>query len=294
MIAYLVRRMPEGVPVYVGITSKCVDSRWALHKRNAANGRSGALYREMRKIGVEAFVPGVVASARSWEDLCSVEITLIEQHDTYCLRGGCNLTLGGDGAYGNIMSESAKARIGASSRGKKRPAYIAQKTAEKLRGRKLTPEHVAASKAGRRAHFEQYGSPCKGRKMSDENKAKLKEAWVRRREKWPNGQSPNAKPEALAAAGKARWSNPDKAESNARTIARMRAATPAPNEATRRKMSGSAKARMQREDPNLKVERSRKSQETKASASPEVKAARSAARSEMMRLRWAAKKVGGK
>jgi hypothetical protein len=242
MFAYLVRNA-ESRAVYVGITAKSVEERWETHLRNAANKRRGALYGAIRAAGAAAFHVEHVASARTWKQLCDIETLLIAQHRTYRLEGGFNMTFGGDGAFGNIMSAAARERIGSFHRGKKRPPEVMAKVAAKLSGRPLSAEHRAKTLAGLKRHYEKNRVWNLGAPMSQEQREKLKEAWKLRRLKWPNGISADAR-KKLSARSKADWDDPEKAAMNARRIAILREHAPKKHsDAAKAKMSAAAKVR---------------------------------------------------
>jgi hypothetical protein len=224
MLAYLVRH-ERSRRTYVGITRSSLDARWKTHQRNARRGQKGSLYAAIRKYGAEAFRVEAVASARTWEDLCSVERILIEQYGSYRSALGYNLTKGGDGAFGNVMSAEAKARIGAASRGRPRPPGVAAKIGAAHRGRRLPPaQRELAAK-----HFaewrEKNGGPANaGQPMSEAQKEKLRAAWARRREKWPNGMSPASAEGNRRGAEKRKASMTD--EARAAKAAQLRSVAP--------------------------------------------------------------------
>jgi group I intron endonuclease len=165
---------------YVGI-AKNLKKRWGEHRR--CSGNNLALYRAIKKYGLEQFVFTHLADAFSWEDACQLEAQLIEAYNTF--DNGYNLTKGGDGSVGRAgekhpffgkkrpdhankmqgenhpMFGKKRPDVGARNAeniqakhpffGKKRPEHGAKVSAA-LKGRKKSPEHIAKMWASRRAN----------------------------------------------------------------------------------------------------------------------------------------------
>lgn len=178
--------------MYVGITSRSIETRFAEHVEEATRGnRLRALTAALRKYGPENFSVTEVQSADSWESLCDHEKGLIEFLGTKA-PGGYNLTDGGDGTgglsqetrdliaaktRGRKHSKEARDKIGAASRGR----VLSDDTRKKLSiahtGKTLTAEHrakLSAAKTGR-----------KQKPRTAEHSAKIAEgqrkAWARRK-----------------------------------------------------------------------------------------------------------------
>lgn len=107
---------------YIGITSKGLAARWRQHRANAKKGRGVvngdeccALYPAMRKYGSVSFVVDELAQSDSWEELCAMEQEQIAAYGTLS-PGGYNLTIGGDGATGAVVSEASRLRMSAAQR----------------------------------------------------------------------------------------------------------------------------------------------------------------------------------
>jgi group I intron endonuclease len=115
--AYLVICLPSGRK-YIGITSCSIRRRWNQHLSSARNRTyNGALLAAITKYGAENFTIEHLCSARSWEDLCTVESILIEQWGTLA-PSGYNLCTGGDGRYGFKPSRESIEKSAAKHRGK--------------------------------------------------------------------------------------------------------------------------------------------------------------------------------
>lgn len=127
---------------YVGFTSQPIKRRFAEHIQCAKGGRDTALYRAMRKHGIENFTIQEIASAELLL-LPDLEKHYITFFNTFITSGfGYNLTRGGDGVIGRQWTEEQRRKQSASVRA----AY-----AHKI----WTPEQRKARgshNVGRRAH----------------------------------------------------------------------------------------------------------------------------------------------
>ena len=129
---------------YVGIT-KNRKRRWSQHL--GANGSAPALHAAIKKYGADQFVFSHICDAFDFDAACDIETLLIKQHNTKA-PCGYNITDGGDGVVGVPMTEEQKQAI--------RQAYL---------------KFVSGLTLEERS--EKFGS-FKGRKHSDETKAKIK------------------------------------------------------------------------------------------------------------------------
>lgn len=108
---YVITNMVNGKQ-YVGITTRGYKRRFIRHKAEARAGNPKPLYAAMRKHGVENFTAVIVDWATSWDQLCEMEQRYVGQLHTYVDEGcGYNLTRGGEGAPGRILSEDHKVKI---------------------------------------------------------------------------------------------------------------------------------------------------------------------------------------
>ena len=154
-IIYLVRKK-DGIPVYVGFTTKTIEERWKQHQSDAANPkrRRGHLQNALLLHGINSFS---IESLYESEDVCYsklMEIHYIWLYQTFTGngKGGYNLTLGGDamllpkGSHhrkgkGKKLSEETKQKMRLAKLGKKRPPEVVAKYTKSLTGRKLSEEH---------------------------------------------------------------------------------------------------------------------------------------------------------
>lgn len=106
---------------YVGLTSRCVKERWRNHCLAAyrkGEKEKYPFYRAIRKYGKENFDVFVLEICDSIEDMKESEIKHIKERKTFVVDGGYNSTLGGDGSFGRIVSETQKKKNGDKHRGK--------------------------------------------------------------------------------------------------------------------------------------------------------------------------------
>lgn len=120
---YLIRNLINGKG-YVGQTTVGVAKRFAKHVENARAGIDFALYRAMRKYGVDCFTVVEVAACEPTL-LDDLEKHYVKFYGTSADNGhGYNMTGGGDSARrpkGSRNSEESKAKNSATHKGMKRP-----------------------------------------------------------------------------------------------------------------------------------------------------------------------------
>ena len=92
---------------YVGLTVQTIKARLRAHRGGASFGKRGALFSAMRKYGLSSMVVEILAEESNFETLKLREIEMIKSHDTKVPKG-YNLTDGGDGVLGVIITEEAR------------------------------------------------------------------------------------------------------------------------------------------------------------------------------------------
>lgn len=98
-IIYIIR-CSKNNKVYVGKTSRLLETRWNEHVQAAMRGVSYPLYSAMRKYGIASFTITHLLDV-SDEDLDNAERkTIVEYHSHISEGFGYNLTEGGDGTKG--------------------------------------------------------------------------------------------------------------------------------------------------------------------------------------------------
>lgn len=201
---------PDGTPCYVG---KGVGIRWTLHAKRCGAGservtKKGKLVNYRNKalkaiyIAAGGDLPIVkVRDGITEKEAFETEMRLIVAIGRADLDGGplVNLTDGGDGASGHILSKETKQKIGLSKFGKKMfPETLAKLIAANL-GKKQSPEHIAkkiAALIGKKRSpeaIEKTRLKIIGRTQSLETRAKIRAKKL--------GKKRNSAPEALAKMG---------------------------------------------------------------------------------------------
>lgn len=143
---------------YIGYATNFVKRR-SVHRHNCLNEGSNTSYfhRAIQKYGWENFDWSILKENATLND----EIELIEKYETFHIYGkGYNLTKGGDGNLGWVMSEETKNKISKSNKGNK---YCL--------GRKLSDESknkISKSLTGRPSSKKGKPSPLRGKKQSPE------------------------------------------------------------------------------------------------------------------------------
>ena len=125
---YQHRRLDTNEIFYVGI-AKSEKRFYSHHNRNVHWKRIA------EKCGYEV---DVLIRGCTWEDACKIEKGLIESLGRKDLRAGSltNMTDGGEGASGIILSEESKCKISLANRGEKnvmKNPKIAKKVSQKLK-----------------------------------------------------------------------------------------------------------------------------------------------------------------
>lgn len=145
---YLIRNSINGKG-YVGQTTIGVDRRFAKHKENAHMGIDLALYRAMRKHGVDCFTVAEVAACDP-ALLDDLEKHYVKFYGTSAANGhGYNMTEGGDSARrpkGSRNSEVSKAKNAASHKGMTRPPRSDEYRAKQVAAQKgkIIPDETKA------------------------------------------------------------------------------------------------------------------------------------------------------
>lgn len=114
---YLIRNTLNGKG-YVGQTTDTAQGRFKEHIAAAKHGSNLALHKAIRKYGIEHFSLFEIASCDT-SLLNDLEKHYIKFYGTFSPKGhGYNLTLGGDGAFGYIMSDESKAKMSLAKKGR--------------------------------------------------------------------------------------------------------------------------------------------------------------------------------
>ena len=159
---------------YIGQTHENFYRRWIFHKWNLKNNHHSNKYLQnsWNKHGEQSFifytlVKFSISDNISNDILNKLEIKYIKKYDTY--NNVFNLTIGGDGVVGKIMSENAKQKIGMKNKinmqGKKMSKKTRKRMSESHKGYKKT-----------KIHRQHLSESLTGYKRSDEQKEKCRKA----------------------------------------------------------------------------------------------------------------------
>lgn len=81
--------------VYIGVTSRTIEERFAEHKNRIEERNSIHLYQAMEKYGRNNFYVELIDTAQTKEEMFEKEKYYIKLYDSY--NNGYNMTLGGEG-----------------------------------------------------------------------------------------------------------------------------------------------------------------------------------------------------
>jgi group I intron endonuclease len=137
---------------YIGVTTKSALDRFKRHCDRARSGYSGRLLDAIRKWGPDAFDVSVVEFCESTKDALSREREIIAER-----KPQYNVTAGGEGVFGLVMSDSTRAKMSAAKLGRpaawlngSEAAKIISRIADAQRG-KPRPAKTVAVFEGRQA-----------------------------------------------------------------------------------------------------------------------------------------------
>jgi group I intron endonuclease len=182
MELYGIRNLLTDKIVYVGISSKSAEKRFARHVADSRLAKPPQkIHRTIKKYGAENFVVEVLATVDDWNVLIGLEVEAIAEYKTFVSEGGCSLTRGGEGVLGHKPSPEQIERHTLLLRGRKHSVESrlrmseGQKSRTDPRGMKGKQQSDDA-KALLRAHNAGSHHPQFGKSRSEETKSKLREA----------------------------------------------------------------------------------------------------------------------
>lgn len=159
--------------VYVGITSQKIASRWGkngkkyLEKKKDGDFFQPKFARAILKYGWEGFTHTIFAEGLSRDEACLMEMTLIELYDS--VENGYNITKGGEGTIGIVISEEGRRRMSELFKGKRMSPETEFKN-----GHTFTPEmlqKISDANKGRPA----WNKGLKGYRSGEDNVMKRPE-----------------------------------------------------------------------------------------------------------------------
>lgn len=156
---------------YVGITSQNPMCRW--------HGGSGYkcnvyFYRAIQKYGWDEFDHEIIASGLTKEEACELEKSLIEKYKSPEEGGVYNLTNGGEGTAGRVITDEFRKKIRQANLGKKHTLEAKKKMSDARKGIPLsneTKKKMSIAHSGDR-------NPFYGKKLSEEHKQHLRDSHI--------------------------------------------------------------------------------------------------------------------
>ena len=179
---------------YVGFSSRPIGVRISVHKYDASSGEGYLFHKAIRKYGWENFEWKILLDDVDICDLGYFETFFVKKLGTK-VPNGYNLTDGGEGVPGRIVSPELRKKISESNRGKKKSETHKRNMSEAAKKRIRTPEEkeailkglnrldvrkkISESQIGKKKHTEEskrlLSLSQKGRKHSEETRRKISE-----------------------------------------------------------------------------------------------------------------------
>jgi hypothetical protein len=124
---------------YIGYTSSTLEKRLNRHFQDAKRGSNQYFHRAIRKYGQDCWISEILAECEIIQQAHKLECSLILEHNTFGING-YNMTIGGEGTTGRIVSEESRQRLRAQHLNFRHTTKSKQTMVEKftiLRGRKV-------------------------------------------------------------------------------------------------------------------------------------------------------------
>lgn len=105
---------------YFGITKSSPIQRWHSDGSGYSKEHQPAMYNAIKKYGWENIKHDILFENLTCEEAKDLEVELIEKYKTNCHSGkqGYNMTNGGDGAHGHIVTDEARKLMSFARQGK--------------------------------------------------------------------------------------------------------------------------------------------------------------------------------
>lgn len=161
MIVYLITNQVNG-KMYVGCTAYSLEARWYAHLKNSQYVNY-ALYKAMRKYGVENFSVKKLMDCSDEDHMLLMETAFIAEFDTFG-KSGYNMTIGGQSGP-PPFSDKAKKKMSVSARQPHRSA-MSSKYAKALW---INPGENAAKLS--KANIKRFQDPDQVRQRSENQKS---------------------------------------------------------------------------------------------------------------------------
>lgn len=155
---------------YVGITTFSFEKRWKEHiKCSVTRNPKQLIHRALKKYGIQSFKREIIDEAEDLDVLYEKERYWINKLGTK-IPFGYNMTDGGEGYYGGIMSESTRKRISSSRSGTKHSSITKEKISLSLKGNKNAEGAVHSEESRKNVSLR-----MKGKQKTEEQKSKIGE-----------------------------------------------------------------------------------------------------------------------
>ena len=152
--------------VYIGITRQEPKKRW---KYGYGYTQNVAFYNAIKKYGWKNIIHQILFENLSREEAIQKEIELIERYNSTNKKYGYNITKGGDGTLGQIMSQETRNKISQAKKGH----IVTEETRQKIREKVSGEKHHNYNKKLPLEVREKISQAHKGMKFSDEHKKNL-------------------------------------------------------------------------------------------------------------------------
>ena len=160
---------------YVGFTSQSLERRWNRHLSSAKSGSHCAIHGAIRKYGKENFKFELLECSEELEYCLHVlEPKLIKEHNTK-VPNGYNLTGGGDGRAGCVVSEDQKRKTSMASKKLWADPIWREKKAVNGKG------WAHSEEVKKKMSLAQTNAPWKYYKRSEEVKKKMTKSRCKRK-----------------------------------------------------------------------------------------------------------------
>lgn len=182
---------------YIGWTDRGIDKRWRSHLSSAKRGSELAFHRAIRKYGELSFVGEVIGRSLDESNIKKMEIEQIKEYKSFGPEG-YNMTAGGDGSTGRIISETTRDKFRIANKKENNPnwgkvpseetrALLIANHGGSMSGKKHSPASklkmsISHKKLKRtEAHNKKIGNSNKGKHsnlLSEEHKSKISKSLI--------------------------------------------------------------------------------------------------------------------
>jgi group I intron endonuclease len=165
--------------VYVGQTKHTLDWRHKVHMGDARGHSAALFHKALRKYGEKNFVRAVLSYASSQAELDEMEKHFIQKFRANERNTGYNCAPGGLGGGPGRLSPETKEKMRQAHLGK--PSAMKGKKHSLATRRNFSQQRKGVKKS--LAMRQNLSATRTGLKFSEETRAKLRAAWVKRKER---------------------------------------------------------------------------------------------------------------